>query len=173
MRQRFSFANQPVRKIYYCGDRVQRVTCVQCGTWVLRVHRVQYVTWVPCLPSLHVTQGLPTYFLSRSTFLWLPTVAECMTCVPCVKCVQRVTCVSCPTERKARNTYWWAALWCRLWHFSGVWNACSVWHAWSAWHAHVRWSHALPATDADTFGWVICVQCVHCLTCVSCVTCPG
>ena len=82
-------------------------------------------------------------------------------------------CVSCSTERKARNAYRWAAPWCRLWHSSGAWNACSAWHPWSAWHAHVRWSHALPATDADTFGWVNCVQCVHCVTCVSCITCPG
>ena len=105
-----------------------------------------------------------TCLLGSSILLWLVSrwvrdlrVLRGYHCGTCVQRVQRVTCVqcvSCSTERKARNAFRWAAPWCRLWHSSGACNACSAWQVLSAWHAHVRWSHALPAANAATFGGV-------------------
>ena len=155
----------------YCGE------CVQCVTWVPRVHRVQCVTWVPCLPSLHVTQDLPTYFLSWSTFLWPSTRLRSAwhACSAWSACNALHACIACRVRRRRRP----GTL------TGGLANDAACGSPVAREMRAARDMREVP--DMPTFygamrclrpmrihlgEWSVCNACIAC-TCVSRVTCPG
>ena len=132
----------------YCGDRVQRVTCVQCATWVSRVLRCRG-------PKPHALAGQqPAAIACESASARLPCVAG-TTCSAWHACSAGHGCCACTA--------------CSAWHGC---HAClagmghNTYPPTSSRGGILLW---LPTVAKC----VTCVQRVNCVQCATCVHCES